>query len=521
MEVPGPRAVREHGEVVNRVAQPLEGIVQTYGGRREVRDLAKERLERRAGGDVEVVGDARELRNERSGAAREVPQAVLRAVGRRELQRARGEGARQTCRLESPGADRRALFGRPFLRRLVAARGPLGAFELANQAVERREVSAPAPSDARTADLARHGAARRRVRGVIEPPQGDGPRRDRLAHSVGGEALRDPCEKGERGLSGPAVGDGDAAGERARDSVLARELPRQGRIDALVGVEDLDVIERDSAREATAEDLANLVFLADRADERDPVRAGRPPGRLVHGQPFETVAGEPFEEKALELGELRVGREEVDRRRAGRKPHRGRAGEHVERVDEAAGRERIGVAGEHPAQLRRLAAVHERRGGDPRGPDAGRPQLVERALHRAMQARPIPQGSEIRIRGQRLRAGLLDEGEGLRAGQKPKALAREPRSRGGERQRAHRLDSEVHPGMPLPRQPLDERVPDGKRWRNEDLLLQRPLRADARERFDQPRSRRRGRFATPLGLVEGEEGLFRHEASIHIVTSVR
>ena len=65
-----------------------------------------------------------------------------------------------------------------------------------------------------------------------------------------------------------------------------------------------------------------------------------------------------------------------------------------------------------------------------------------------------------RILAERLRACLLDEREGLGAGEEPETLAREPGPRERRRERAQGLDPEVHPGVSLPRQPFDERVTD-------------------------------------------------------------
>ncbi len=364
----------------------------------------------------------------------------------------------------------------------------------------------PAPADARPAKRAGRGARADRLAARFEVAQRERAGRERFAQAVGGEALRDPREKGERGLTRPAVRHRDAARERARDAVLAGKLPDEGGVDRIVGVEDLDVVEGDALGQASAEDFANLVLLADRPQERRAGGPGRPGGGLVDGQDVEPVAGEPLEHAPLELRELRVGRQEIPRGRIGRRLRPRGASEHVEAVDVPAGREGLGVADEDLPQLRGLPPVGECRDRYPGGGDAGRAQLLERPLHRAVEPGPGAQGAEVGLGTEGLRTGVLDESEGLRPGEQPEPLPRQFRSDRVQRERSDGGNAQVHPGAPLAGEAFDDGVADQKRRRDEDLLFQRRLGADGRERGDQPR-RRACRFRTRLGLAERKEGL--------------
>ena len=169
-------------------------------------------------------------------------------------------------------------------------------------------------------------------------------------------------------------------------------------------------------------------------------------------------------------------------------------------VDEAPRGEVLVVAGENALELPQLARIVEgpgrqRRRGEARGAD-----LLEGALEGPVEARADREARRSRPFGfEELGAGLLDESQRLRAREQAQTLARELRARDAERDRADGLDAEVDPGVALAREPLDERVSDRERRRDEDLFLQRVLAAGARERVDQPRGRLVGGAAARRG----------------------
>jgi hypothetical protein len=315
--------------------------------------------------------------------------------------------------------------------------------------------------------------------------------------------------------------------------VLARELPRERGVDRGVRVKDLDAVERDPLPENPPERFAQLVLLPDRAEEARPPRDARPLLRRIDGKLAEPVSREPLQEPALDVGDLRVGGEEIHGGPAD--GARRRPPQHLEAVDEASLGEELSVARENGADLFRLSRVGERRGRDRTRLEARAAQLVEGLLERAMEARPVAQAPEVGAGSEGLGARLLDQREGLGAREQPEPAVRELGPDRSERERPEGLDAQVHRRVALPRQPLDERVADRERRRDEDLLLDGELRADPSQLLDQPRGllrrtgggrsaerrgrrgmrRRSRRLGRPRrgGLVEREEGLFRHGRS--------
>src|SRR4029079_3677445 len=154
--------------------------------------------------------------------------------------------------------------------------------------------------DRRCGRIAR-AALRRRGDRLLEAPQREGAGRERFAETPRRVAAADPLEKRERGLAGSAVRRGDAARERARDPVLARQLPRERRIDGVVGVEDLDLVERDSLPQHAPERLAQLVLLADGAEETSAARGLGPGLGGVDRELVQASAREPLEDAPLDV----------------------------------------------------------------------------------------------------------------------------------------------------------------------------------------------------------------------------
>ena len=457
----GTGAVRKHGELPDGVAQAFDRVAEPHGCRRQLGDFAKECLERGPGGDVELVGDAGELRHERPGPARQVAQGLARRFAGRQRDRAGGERAGEPGRGEAPG-PRRGTFGRRqvVFAGLVAPRRALGTFEMPDEPSDRDGVTLSTPTHARLADRAGDGARTGSIVAGSEASQAQRARSQGASQGVGGEALGDPGEKRQGGLSRPAVRHGDAARERARHVVLAGELPDQGRIDRVVGMEELDVVEGQSLGQDAAKNFADLVLFADGSKDLS-ARGPRGPGRrLVHRQDLETVPGDPLEEPALELRELRVRGQQVDRRGRRRSALPRGAGQDVEAVDVFARSEGRRVRPEDAADLPAFARIGERRRGNAPKSDPRLPQLVERPSQRAVESGPPGEAAEVGSRLQSLRARLLDEGQGLGPGKKAQTLAGEVRPRDLQGDRARSLDAQVHVRVALTGQAFDELVAD-------------------------------------------------------------
>jgi hypothetical protein len=197
---------------------------------------------------------------------------------------------------------------------------------------------------------------------------------------------------------------------------LTGELPCECGIGRRVGVEDLDVVERDAAGENAAEGLADLVLFADGAKKRCVARAARPLGRRVRGEGHQTRTGDPFEEGAFDGGQVLPLRKQVDC------PVRGRRGggldratQDLGRVDETADCQRRVVAPEDRLELAAFARVAEGRRGKCSRRNSRGSQLVERALDGTVKPGKGAQWTEVRLLGQRFGARLLDERERLGA----------------------------------------------------------------------------------------------------------
>ncbi len=426
------------------------------------------------------------------GAAREAGQ-VARTVGsgRRQREGALDESARQPPRFEVAGPRVGAPRGVSRLLVGVRARAPRRTLEIGEEAVQDLEVPLPPPPEPGAAQDPGGGERAAAAFGsALEPFERERAGSQRLAQHVGGEPLADPVEKRERRPARAREPHGDAARERARNLVLAGELPRQARVDGGIGVENLDVVERDLLLQDPAEDLADLVLLSGRAEEARAPRDLDPGVGRIGAEGDRSSPRELFQELPLECGQLGLGAEQV-----GRAVSTGACGcERLERapqdgvgVDGACLLEQGGVSAEDLAQLAVLVPVGKRRGGKPRRVESRCAKLVEGRPQGAVEPRPIGEDAEVGVRSERFRAGLFHEREGLRAREQAQAFSCERRADDGVRERAHRFDPEVDPCRAAAREPLGDLVPDRERGRDEDLLLERPLAADAREVLDEER----------------------------------
>ena len=122
-----------------------------------------------------------------------------------------------------------------------------------------------------------------------------------------------------------------------------------------------------------------------------------------------------------------------------------------------------------------------------------------------MKSRAILDLSEIRVGSERFGAGLLDESQRLRAREKREAFLCESGTHEAVRQISDRLDSQVRPRIAGAGETLRQLVADRKRGREENLLFQRMLAADARQLLDETHPRRFGVVGT-----EGEKWLEGH-----------
>ena len=289
------------------------------------------------------------------------------------------------------------LFALAGLVRVAAAL--VGPGELGDQPVERGRVTARAPADLRFAEGAgdRPGArpALGRAGKALERQRARG---EGLPQDVRLEAAPDPLEKGQSRLARVREGGRDARRERARHLVLARELPRERGVGAGIGVENLDLVERDLVLEDASKDLADLVLFADGAHEPRPRCHGGPARGGLRREDLEPAGGDLFDERALDGGQVRVLRNEVEGRRGVRRRRLDCPPEHRGRVDEPALREVGVVAGEDAPELLQLAGVLERPGRQGRRGEAGGADLLERPLQRSMEPRPVAELPEVGLR---------------------------------------------------------------------------------------------------------------------------
>ena len=122
-------------------------------------------------------------------------------------------------------------------------------------------------------------------------------------------------------------------------------------------------------------------------------------------------------------------------------------------------------------QLSRLARILERFRGKRPGRDAGPPQLVERAMERAMEPDALAELSEIRVGLQDLVAGRLHDGEKLRPRKQAAPVGREERPGHLEREREQRRGPEVQVREARARQRVEDLRADRERRDEEDLLV--------------------------------------------------
>ena len=497
-----PRAVGRHGQLAHGVRQPLDGVARRRGGRGELGDLLEERVERLARG-------ARRGRRRRARTPRRTSARRSRAGEARRRARApsgASSSARRTKSLARLAAARRRA--RDSARRAAAAESTSssprwerrsGPSSAGDGPVERGQVAPAAEADPRAPHLAgdrRGGEIARAALAALRPvraprplrpeaAQRQGAGRERLAETPGRVAAADPLEKRERGLARAAVGRGDAAGERARDPVLARQLPGERRIHGLVGVEDLDLVERDPLPEDAPERLAQLVLLADGAEE---TRAARRLGPGLGGVDRELRGGDrpraargraARRRRARRLpgirnsASLEAPRRSTPRAAAPRSRPRSGPRRGARRSGRGSARISFGLRGSAKADAGIASAS---------SPAARSSSSVSWSAR--WRPGPITEPPEVRARVERLGARLLDERERLGARQEAQAVLSESRPDRAEGERADGLDAQVDPRVALAREPLDQRVADGQRGRDEDLLLERML---ARRRGRAPR----------------------------------
>ena len=202
---PGPDgAGRGNRELEDRVAEAVERLVERHRGRGQIGDLVEERLERRLRGAVRLPASRPNSDNERPRSLGELPQRIARLLRvRRHFEDALSELPRPAGRGQPACAPFRAAGQVRLGRVLVPAREPLGPLEVADEAVERREVTPPAPADPRFAECARHReGARRLALGGREAAESQARDTRASRSAVGRESVGDPLEERQRGLAG-------------------------------------------------------------------------------------------------------------------------------------------------------------------------------------------------------------------------------------------------------------------------------------------------------------------------------
>ena len=338
--------------------------------------------------------------------------------------------------------------------------------------------------------------------------------------SFGLVVARDPPEETERCLPRLRVRDGDAVGERAGDVVLPGELVDERSVGVPVDVEDLGVVDRNAFREQSPKDLPDLVFLAECPEQAGVAGASGPRLRIVGLEYFEPSARQQIEQLLLTGAELEACGDKVDRAGDLRVPAApaellDRAPDHVRAVHETPVGERLLVRAQDRPHVGDLSGMRERFVGQVVRGHSRLAELVERALDRAMESRPISQPAEVRRFGQRFRAGLLDQGERLDAREKRQTLLgeRAAHDRVGEAARA--LDAEVDPADSRASEALDDVVTDREGRRDEDLLVQREPAAGIGQRFTEPRRRSR-RVGSQSVATAAEEIELRGHQSRHL-----
>ena len=233
---PGRGAVRVDREAAHRVGEARRGLGRREGGRGEELELLEQLLECRERGAVELVGDARELGHERPRRRARAPQVARRfAVAHAASSSARPTKSRASAAPPTSRRSRRlARSRRSSSLASSSSRPPSSGFESSATADRAPRGAAPRPS--RSAPRAGRAPAAR-VPGAFGPPPGSranvSAAEARARRSdVGVEAVRDPARE-TRGPLGPGrvKVDRDARRERARDAVLARELPGERRVE--------------------------------------------------------------------------------------------------------------------------------------------------------------------------------------------------------------------------------------------------------------------------------------------------
>ena len=341
------------------------------------------------------------------------------------------EGACPPRRLEPALAAASSLAPLVLARVVVLPASLVGLRELGDEAIERGAVPRGAPADARLSQGAAGGSGARRVRAAARQSseRHRGGRED-APERVRAEAVGDPVEEREGRLTGACERSADAGRERARESVLTRELPGERRVEPRVRRDDLDLVEGDPRRKHAPEHLANLVLLARRAEQRSAGglrRSRRPSARSRESRAGRRRAPRASAFSTAESSRPRGARYRTSpgRRRPARAASRARRATSARSIHEDAARVSSYRARirRSSSRLRGSANAFDRKGarGHPRARGAPRGCSGARGGTRA--GRAARRSSRPRFRT--FAAGLLDERERLRPGEQSEPVAGE------------------------------------------------------------------------------------------------
>ena len=523
----GPGAAAADPQPIGKLGQPLPRAEPRGGGgalgRRQGPahrvDFVEQLL---AGETVERISDsgvgAQQGRGRRDGAG------GAHVGGRARLDQGFHDPGEGAGALPSPHASRVGLIVLPLVPGGPGVPGvPGAAVKLPGQAldlfVETADVAVAAEADSHAAQSSCEPGRADRVTLVIHPET----QQPRLEHAQEGglpEALADPAQPGGQQAPRPREASGHAVGEGHGDAQvegLVEAEDRQGGVvderDVRLGgrVEHLDAVEGDPAGQAPAKGLAHLVDLTHRVDDagraagqgrggggqfrgREEGQVGvttgvladdRPIDRKLHAAPL----GKGIEEIPLEGGQSQVlGNEQEDRTRAwvgflayllGRQPHG------VGVVDELAVDEPGLVGLEQSLKLPPLLGILEvRRVQRPRG-DPRHAQVEQGLLGEGQQPRGDFGGAEVAtvVHGPVPRRGDDDPSFGRCRNRVPaggELLGEKP-----DRQAAGGLDAHVDHRRAGTGDPLEPLVGNAPRGRDEPLLIEDVLAANAGEGVDE------------------------------------
>ena len=480
MDVTGSRARGVDGEGVDRFAQATGGFGRGETPLGQVGELGEEVAERDRRRAVDVARAREEGPDDLAARPRERRQRDGSARDGRKRGEEAGDVPTERFGREKPLLPRGVRLAG---RLLVDGRGALARDEgLQPRSVARRSRDdAGAPQEPRGADAADARSAAgvgAEVRAPVREQALQGGRAEVPRHEV--EDVEDP-------LPGAGVRDGHAVRERARHSVLRRELVDERPVRRVVVEDDLHLVDVQALVQDAAEDGADLVLLAQGLCERD---AGRRVRRVEdvlgegNGSARPRVEEGLLEGRQLEAGgtqQVRLRREPVSSGAGGR-----RALQDLGRVGGAEpGEDRL-VGLRERGELGALAPVVEGGGSQVARSHAGAAQLVERAVERAVEADVPAKGAEIRVGPEDLVARALDDREELRAREEAPALGREGRPGDAVREREDGRGTEVQVRGAGARESVEDLLADGKRRDEEDLLVHGVGRAEVRQPLEEP-----------------------------------